>query len=86
MKPSALLHAKTIGVRDLRENLTKIVKNNKPYLVVKHGERKMFLVPYEDIVDLIEILEESKDAVLREEIRRARDEYRSTGGVPFKDE
>ena len=44
--------------------------------------RVSFLVPYEDMLDLLDMLEELKDAKLLQEIARARSEYASGKAVP----
>ena len=84
MKTSELLKVQSINTTTLRKDIFNIVRKGKPY-VITNGEEKMFLLPYEDVVELIEIMEESRDDVLRAQIERARNEYKQGGGVPFED-
>lgn len=85
MKTTELLKAKHIAAKNLRENIFKILGGTKRFIAMKNGKPEMFLIPYEDMVELVEMLEESKDAVLRERIERSREEYRKGGGVPYQD-
>lgn len=86
MKTTDLMRAKTIAVRQFREDIFNIVKRKETYVITSNGKQEMFLIPYEDVIELMDILEESKDAALKEHIRRSREEYNRTGGVPFEDE
>jgi hypothetical protein len=79
-----ILKAKPIAVKNLRKDLFNIVKGKEPYLVTTDGERQMFLLPYEDVIEILETLEESRDVVLREEITRARNEYNQGGGGRYE--
>ncbi|MGZ8381937.1 MAG: hypothetical protein ACXW4C_09610 [Nitrospira sp.] len=47
-----------------------------------HGKPVSFLVPYEDMLDLVEALDELKDKKLLGEIKRARTEYAEGKAVP----
>jgi len=42
------------------------------------------MIPYEMLLELIEILEEFKDKTLLQEIRQGRKEYQEGGWVPAK--
>ena len=86
MKTTDLMKAETIGAKRLREEIFTIVKEKKTYVITNKGKQEMFLIPYEDVIELMEILEESKDAALQEHIRKSREEYAKTGGVPFEDD
>jgi hypothetical protein len=47
-----------------------------------HGDPISFLVPYEDMLDLVETHDELKDKKLLGEIERARAEYNQGKSVP----
>lgn len=51
-------------------------------MVLSHGKPVSFLVPYEDMLDLVETLDELKDKRLLGEIERARAEYAQGKAVP----
>jgi len=86
MKTSELMKAKTMPVRRVREDIFNIVKQDEPLLITNNGKQEMFLIPYEDVIELMEILEDSKDEALRSHIRKSREEYNTKGGIPFEDQ
>jgi hypothetical protein len=51
-------------------------------MVLSHGKPVSFLVPYEDMLDLVEALEELKDKKLLGEVAKARMEYAQGKAVP----
>jgi hypothetical protein len=53
-------------------------------MVLSHGKPVSFLVPYEDMLELVETLDELKDKKLLTEIERARAEYRQGKAVPVE--
>lgn len=69
---TALLKAPHIGVRDLKAHLSQRLKSHRPVIVTDHGEPKQVLMPYEDIVELAEILDELRDADLMRDVRLSR--------------
>ena len=56
-----LLRAPHIGVRDLRLQLSHRLKAHKPLIITEHGEPKKVLLEYEDMIELVEIIEELQD-------------------------
>ena len=56
-----LLRAPHIGVRDLRLQLSQRVKAHRPLIITEHGEPKKVLLEYEDMIELVEIMEELHD-------------------------
>jgi len=67
-----LRKAKTVNVREAQAQLSKLIKSKSPSMVMSHGKPVSFLVPYEDMLDLVETLDELKDTKLLAEIERAR--------------
>ena len=59
----ALVKAKRIGVRRFRNNLSKIVKKHEMFVVTDHGTPASVLLPYDDILEIIDILDELRDKV-----------------------
>jgi hypothetical protein len=51
-------------------------------MVLSHGKPVSFLVPYEDMLDLVETLDELKDRKLLGEIEQARKDYAQGQAVP----
>ena len=76
MTPKSLLRrAKPVNVREAQAKLSRLIRSKTPSLVLSHGKPVSFLVPYEEMLDLLEMLDELKDQRLLEEIAKARAEY-----------
>ena len=73
---------KYVGVRELRGNLAKMLKSRQAYFVTDHGKPVKALIPYEVLLELLEILEELKDKALIQEVAQGRKEYAAGGWVP----
>ncbi len=85
MSPSTLLRkAKPVSVREAQAKLSQLIRLKSPSMVVSHGKPVSFLVPYEDMLDLVEMLDELKDTRLVKEIERARGEYAKGTAVPVE--
>lgn len=83
MSSSHLLRkAKPVNVREAQAQLSKLIRSKFPSMVLSHGKPVSFLVPYEDMLDLVETLDELKDKRLLGEIERARAEYAQGKAVP----
>lgn len=70
-----LRNAKPVNVREAQAQLSKLIRSKSPSMVLSHGKPVSFLVPYEDMLDLVESLDELKDKKLLREIARGRTEY-----------
>src|SRR5574339_260095 len=79
---SLLRNARPVNVREAQARLSKLIRSKSPSMVLSHGKPVSFLVPYEDMLDLVEALDELKDQQLLKEIERARTEYVRGGAVP----
>nr|MBI3613178.1 hypothetical protein [Nitrospirota bacterium] len=83
MTTAALLRkAKPVNVREAQATLSKLIGSKTPSLVLSHGKPVSFLMPYEDMLDLVEMLEELKDHKLLREIAKARADYAQGKSVP----
>jgi len=71
-----------IGVRELRENLSHVLKSRKTYFVTDHGKPVRAVLPYEVFLELLEVLEELKDKKLMQNVAQGREEYQKGGWVP----
>jgi len=71
-----------IGVRELRENLAKVMKSPRTYFVTDHGKPVRAVLSYPVLLELLEMLEELKDRDLIRDVAQGREEYRSGGWVP----
>ena len=79
---SFLRKAKPVNVREAQARLSRLIRSKAPSMVLSHGKPVSFLVPYEDMLELVETLDELKDKRLLGEIERARTEYRQGKTVP----
>ena len=73
---------KYLGTRELRTNLAKILKSRQAYFVTDHGKPVKAMIPYEVLLELLEILEELKDKALIQEVTQGRKEYAAGGWIP----
>lgn len=58
---ASLLKAPHIGIKDLKENLSKLLGSKDPLVITDHGKPVDVIVPYEDMLNLIDIIEEVTD-------------------------
>lgn len=79
-----LRNAKPVNVREAQAQLSKLIRSKSPSMVLSHGKPVSFLVPYEDMLNLVETLDELKDKKLLGEIERARTEYAQGKQVPVE--
>ncbi len=73
---------KYVGARELRTNLAKVLKSRQSYFVTDHGKPVKAMIPYEVLLELLEIVEELKDKALIQEVAQGRKEYEKSGWVP----
>lgn len=79
---SLLRKAKPVNVREAQAQLSRLIHSKSPSMVLSHGKPVSFLVPYEEMLDLLELIDELKDKKLLQEIARARAEYSQGKSVP----
>ena len=80
---TALRNAKYIGIRDLREHLSQRLKDSKVIVVTEHGTPTRVILSYQDMVELIEILDELRDQAAIQSVQAGRKAIRSgTDGIP----
>lgn len=79
-----LLRAEPIGVRELKNRLSAVLRCGKPRIVTEHNKPCHVLVPYEDLVELVEVLEELSSIKLLRQIAEGRAAYLKGKGVPIE--
>jgi antitoxin (DNA-binding transcriptional repressor) of toxin-antitoxin stability system len=83
MRTAALLRkAKPVNVREAQAKLSQLIRAKSPSMVVSHGKPVSFLVPYAEMLDLLDLIDELKNKKLLGEIARARSEYAGGKAVP----
>ena len=58
---TALLKAKTVGVRSFRDKVSQFIHAHKMLVVTDHGNPTSVLMPYDDVLELVDVLEELQD-------------------------
>lgn len=70
-----LKEAKPVNVREAQAKLSKLISSKEPSLVLSHGKPVSFLIPYDEMLDLLDLIDELKDKLLLEQIAEARKAY-----------
>lgn len=82
---TALLRAPHIGVRDLKAHLSEKLRTHTPLIITDHGEPKQVIIPYQEIVELVEILEEVRNPELVKVVKLSRKALREgVEGIPVE--
>lgn len=83
MKPTELLtKARSINIRSARQRFAEIMKSRDSWGIQVTGkDRRKVLISYDALIELVDMLEESKDEALREEVQLAREGYQRGGGI-----
>ena len=80
---TALLNAKYIGVWELREHLSKRLKGSKVIVVTEHGTPTKVILAYQDVVEMIEVLDELRDKAAIRSVQEGRKAVRAGAeGIP----
>jgi len=77
-----LRKAKPVNLREAQSQLSELIKSKEISLFLSHGKPVSFLVPYEDMLDLVETLDELQDKKILQEITQARKDYAQGRAVP----
>ncbi len=78
------MKAQYVGVRDLKTHLSALLHKSKPLIVTERGKPSHFVLPYEEMLEIVEVLEEASDPRLAAETERARAAYKKGKEVPLK--
>ena len=79
-----LLRAEPVGVKELKNNLSAILKKGKARIVTDRNKPQHVLVPYNDMVELVELLDELSDPRLLKQIAEGREGHRKGKSVPLE--
>ncbi|MEK6543472.1 MAG: hypothetical protein AABZ44_03445 [Elusimicrobiota bacterium] len=82
MNLAHLMKARYVGIKDLKAHLSSLLEINKPLVVTDRGQPKHFVIPYEEMLEIVDILEEAAQPKVVAQVARARAAYRKSGGVP----
>jgi len=68
----ALLRASHMGVRDFKDHLSSVLKKASPTVITDNGIPQNVVMPYEDAMELVDILDELQDPDTLEVIAEGR--------------
>jgi len=58
---NALLKAKSIGVRNFRDKVSRLIHTHEIFVVTEHGSPTSVLLPYDDVLEIVDVLDELRD-------------------------
>lgn len=67
-----ILKAKSVGVRNFRDSASRFIREHKPIVITERGVPEGLLLPYEDVLELVDILDELNDRELVKDIAEGR--------------
>ena len=78
-----LLRAPHIGIREFKDKISSLVNRRKTLILTDHGEPSSVLIPYQDMLELIDILEEIHDPKARSLVTSGRKSVKQgVEGIP----
>jgi prevent-host-death family protein len=82
MGVAALLKARHVGVRELKEHLSGLLKDGHPIVATDRGTPTHFVVPYDEMIEIVEMLEELSDPALVRRVQETRVAQEKGGWIP----
>ena len=80
-----LLGAEHVGVRELRNKLSAYVREESTVIVTKRGTPEKVMLPYEELVELLDIIDELSDPKTLEAVREGREAIDAgADGIPVE--
>ena len=80
-----LLKADRVGVRELKSDLSKRLNRKELLVVTDHGAPAHVIVPYEDMLELVDLLDEATDSQMVKIVSEARAAISKSGrGIPVQ--
>ncbi len=78
-----LLKAPHVGVREFKAKMSSLLDKRRTLVVTEHGEPTSVVVPYQDMMELLDILEEINDPQTRQTIALGRKSIKeNVKGIP----
>ena len=78
-----ILKAPHVGIKDLKEGLSGYLKEEGPLVVTDRGTPTKVILPYAEMIELLEILEEIADKETMSAVKKGRKAIKSGAkGVP----
>jgi len=67
-----LLKANHVGVRELKMHLSGFLKKGQPFIITEHGRPMQVMIPYADMLEFVDIIEELQDPEVLKLIQQGR--------------
>ena len=83
MTVASLLKAKHIGIKELKDHLSELLRKHEPIVATDRGDPTYFLIPYDEMVEIVEILEELSDPEIVKNVQEGRRAYKKGGWIPL---
>lgn len=82
MAVASLLKARHVGIKELKNRLSELLRTRQPLVATDRGEPTYFFVPYDEMVEVVEILEELSDPETVKRVQEGRTAYQKGGWIP----
>ena len=81
---ATLLRANHMGVKDFRDHLAEALKKDQMLIVTQHGQPSKVVIDYEDMLELVDVIDELQDASTVRTVLEGRDAIKRKGsaGIP----
>ena len=78
-----LLKAPHVGIREFKEKISSLLNKRKTLVLTDHGQPASVLIPYSDMLELLDILDEINDPKTRTLVESGRKSIKQGAkGVP----
>ena len=78
-----MLHATHMGVKDFRDHLAGALKKPNMLIVTQHGQPSKVVIDYEDMLELVDVLDELRDASTMQAVLEGKEAIRrGAKGIP----
>lgn len=67
-----LLKAPHIGVREFKSNLSRFIRTRSPFIVTDRGAPVEVMIPYSEIVEIVELIDEVTDSETLKAVQEGR--------------
>lgn len=67
-----LLKAPHIGIKALRSHLSSQLKKDRPLIITDHGEPTKVILSYEDMMEILDLMDEAMDSATISNVTRGK--------------
>lgn len=73
----ALLKARAIGIRKFRDKISRLIHAHEIFVVTDHGSPTSVLLPYDDVLEIVDVLDELRDKEVLDAVTKGRKAIRA---------